>query len=342
MGAQPYNSWMQPKLFSELTGADDEYEDLESVIAEGLRAMEEAARNPKAPMQRGGSRRSLAAVPDEIAAPMPEGQFRITRPAYQQFLGHCQNGDMTYVRLKHPERHDAANVILFGAQFDEHFPIKNLYKALNVVKPDCLLLQLRPDTINEDFTLDACADYDALIESTRRSGHTLYPSLEYRDEIKDQLKKNRIIVADGALGQESAETSTDGFIPENLETISRMRSAAVTTAGIWHENNVHRCDLHLGEIPLELHKNKIMNSMHLTELEEVFKEIAYDAAEHENLYEGALSACPDMMLHHSDEYMAALINQLSLRAEYRNIFVMCGYGQSRTIPYHLFHNPRAF
>jgi hypothetical protein len=50
--------------------------------------------------------------------------------------------------------------------------------------------------------------------------------------------------------------------------------------------------------------------------------------------------CPDIVLHHSDEYIAGLINKLSF--EHQNIFVVCGYGQSRTIPYHLYYNPRVF
>jgi hypothetical protein len=42
------------------------------------------------------------------------------------------------------------------------------------------------------------------------------------------------------------------------------------------------------------------------------------------MYESALQVCPDVVLHHSDEYMAALINRLS--NAHKNIFVVCGYG----------------
>ena len=38
------------------------------------------------------------------------------------------------------------NVIFFGANFDEDsMPVKNLYKALNVAKPDLVMVQLSPD-----------------------------------------------------------------------------------------------------------------------------------------------------------------------------------------------------
>lgn len=48
---------------------------------------------------------------------------------------------MSYLRLQNSEeKEDFANVIFFGANYDDHFPIKNLYKALSSVKPDALLV----------------------------------------------------------------------------------------------------------------------------------------------------------------------------------------------------------
>ena len=58
-------------------------------------------------------------------------------------------------------------------------------------------------------------------------------------------------------------------------------------------------------------------------------------------YEAALETHPDLVLQHSDLYMSSLINTLSLQGK-KNIFVLCGYGQSRTIPYHLYYNPLMF
>jgi hypothetical protein len=53
-----------------------------------------------------------------------------------------------------------------------------------------------------------------------------------------------------------------------------------------------------------------------------------------SLYEAALLACPELLLGLSDEYMAAMINKAS--EKYRNIMVICGYGQTRSIPYYLY------
>ena len=68
---------------------------------------------------------------------MPEGFFKIERKMYQSFLEKSKCGDMSYLRLQND---DYSNVIFFGAKYDENFPIKNLYKALNLIKPDALLV----------------------------------------------------------------------------------------------------------------------------------------------------------------------------------------------------------
>ena len=56
-----------------------------------------------------------------------------------------------------------------------------------------------------------------------------------------------------------------------------------------------------------------MNDLHLLELEELFTQVCYEyhSEHHDSLYEAALRTCPDVFLHHSDEYMAALINDIS-------------------------------
>jgi len=41
----------------------------------------------------------------------------------------------------------------------------------------------------------------------------------------------------------------------------------------------------------------------------------------------------------SDEYLASLVNKAS--EKYRNIMVICGYGQTRSIPHYLYFNQQA-
>ena len=52
--------------------------------------------------------------------------------------------------------------------------------------------------------------------------------------------------------------------------------------------------------------------MHLQELERLFEEICLKEIDNQSLFDSALEVCPDLVLHHSDEYMATLINNLSI------------------------------
>jgi len=45
------------------------------------------------------------------------------------------------------------------------------------------------------------------------------------------------------------------------------------------------------------------------------------------------------MLGLSDEYLAAMINKAS--EKYKNIMVICGYGQTRSVPHYLYYNQQA-
>jgi hypothetical protein len=46
---------------------------------------------------------------------------------------------VTYLQLGKPDQDKQTNVILFGADYKE-LPVKNLYKALNVAKPDLIMM----------------------------------------------------------------------------------------------------------------------------------------------------------------------------------------------------------
>ena len=79
--------------------------------------------------------------------------FKLEREVYQRMLKDYKDGDVTYVQIEGPNRN--ANVILMGADFDK-LEVKNIYKALNLVKPDIVLLQVKPDLVLDKFkTLDS-------------------------------------------------------------------------------------------------------------------------------------------------------------------------------------------
>lgn len=78
--------------------------------------------------------------------------YRLDRDIYQKFLTQHKDGDVTYVQIDQQvkDKHRSSNVILMGADY-ENFEEKNIYKALNLVKPDAILLQVRPDLVLHKF-----------------------------------------------------------------------------------------------------------------------------------------------------------------------------------------------
>lgn len=129
---------------------------------------------------------------------------------------------------------------------------------------------------------------------------------------------------------------------EKLSSL-RLNSEATTTSLLWRGNQPAGSELVVAEVPTLLQRWNLLSGSHLLQLEEAFAQVAYSAHRDAcSLYEASLVECPDIVLHHSDEYMAGVINRVSQNASSENIFVLCGYGQSRSIAYHLFYNPRVF
>ena len=60
-----------------------------------------------------------------------------------------------------------------------------------------------------------------------------------------------------------------------------------------------------------------------------------------SVFDATLKLFPDLALHHSDEYMASLLQEVQTQhPEVQTIMVVCGYGQSRTVPYYLSMSPK--
>lgn len=58
-------------------------------------------------------------------------------------------------------------------------------------------------------------------------------------------------------------------------------------------------------------------------------------------YDAVLKLFPDLVLHFTDEYLAAIVQEVQMQIpEVQTIFVVCGHGQSRTIPHYLFMSPK--
>ena len=120
----------------------------------------------------------------------------------------------------------------------------------------------------------------------------------------------------------------------------RVSKMALTTVAMWSE--MHDAKIVLADIPHSLRLYNLIQTTHLVDLREMLAEaIKLAHTDGTSCYEASLKLFPDLVLHHTDEYMATLIQELQLQQpELNTIFVVCGYGQSRSIPHYLFMSPK--
>lgn len=187
IGAHAYDRLALPVGFSEtVEDINSGGGDLEVTLATHIKKAREV-------FAAAASGKQLRKMPSEIAAPMPEGQFRMERDAYKAYLDECRQGNVTYLRLFNNQE-QAANVMFFGANFDSGFPLKNLYKALNVVKPDTILVQLPPDvfyTYERVNKVMIPSDGDPnleFIQDLERGPADVIPSLKYKNQVQKLLR----------------------------------------------------------------------------------------------------------------------------------------------------------
>jgi hypothetical protein len=72
----------------------------------------------------------------------------MSREQYKFLLSSCEEGDVTYVRMNNTQK---TNVVFFGPNLSNNFPAKNIYKALNLTKPDKVLVQMNPEILLDNF-----------------------------------------------------------------------------------------------------------------------------------------------------------------------------------------------
>ena len=255
------------------------------------------------------------------------------------------------------------NVIFFGANFNETFPSKNLYKALNVSKPDLVMVQLSPDYLLSNFEQrphSHCSETNTWnFDSTKylsqliRDGHELYPSAKSKAKMHKLLRSEGIVAGrlrQGNRVREEVEEEISQYrnYLTRREPSMRITKKALTAVATWADN--HNKPVLLGDIPWQLKRYNLLQTHHLMDLGELIGSAFYEAHDSNvTVHEGALRSQPEFLLHSVDEYMATLIQQISDEptvferdslSDLQTIFVVCGYGQSRSIPYYIYLSPK--
>ena len=176
--------------------------------------------------------------------------FRLEREAYQSMLRQYREGDVTYVQIDqvYDSTQRASNVILVGADFEE-FKVKNLYKSLNVIKPDLVMMQVRPDLVldkfknYEDEVLIENRDQNYAQQITRQ-GFELYTNTKLVRYINKELKRGGVILPKSPMGQteEAYENKVsqvklyeDFTLGKHFTNTHRLTSEIIATTALWAE-----------------------------------------------------------------------------------------------------------
>ena len=160
------------------------------------------------------------------------------------------------------------------------------------------------------------------LDNLQLNGNEVLKNDKFKEKLKQHLLSQGLIVGTGdtELGHGFSSAEEHARLEaiklqlsskEVLDHSLRVSKEAIATCGLWQLNNGARtgCKLIMSDIPMALHKFNLACSMHLQEMEALFEQLVYEASGNaDTLYQGALGACPDLVLHHSDEYMACMIN----------------------------------
>ena len=78
------------------------------------------------------------------------------------------------------------------------------------------------------------------------------------------------------------------------------------------------------------------SALPIGEMHDILRNVFYASHKFDMpLYKACAKLYPDFLFHYTDQYMAALVQAVSNREQPKNVFVLCGKGQSRSIPHYL-------
>ena len=124
-----------------------------------------------------------------------------------------------------------------------------------------------------------------------------------------------------------------------IDFLERIPGNVSTNIGIWAIS--HDVPIMFSDIPEYLFRKEIMKNEGVLEMRELLSEACQDIILDPEIstltpYFGAIHRYPDIMLHYNDRYTAALINHITKEySEFKNIAVICGHGQTKSIPTYL-------
>lgn len=258
----------------------------------------------------------------EESLPLQAGKpFNIPRNMYQSYLLNHQAGQIRHIQV------NSCKVTLLS----QYSAGLNLYKMLNLSRPSCVLLQVRPDDIfSKNFRLSQ--SLPEFLTNIRRSSIDLMPSSTHYYNTTLALKRRRIMTAF------SSATKPEKIRLAPYTLVDRVHDYTVAYAARWGLHRQYE-KFYVGDLPREAFIREITGSMTLIQLQNIFTSTCQMIIENPDIVlkheprsplTAAYKLYPDLFLAPSDRFLACILTNLATK--YKTIFCVLGNGQCESLP----------
>jgi hypothetical protein len=257
-------------------------------------------------------------------------KFNLPRKLYQHFLEKGMLGDA--IQLKH----NNIELYIIGTVYERINSI-NLYKLLNYVKPDLIVLQMRPDRLLTNIDNYYNKDPSMLIKKLIRDSSEIQPSSELKDKTKRILLNKGFLVSSEKTMSQEITSSYKTIVSSQCE---RLSNEALSTISIWGEQKDTK--ILLADLPEGILIEKLANTLSLIQIQLIFEETFTQFPnnpdwEPRTSLGTAINLYPDLFVNPSDSFLAQIIDHLSKTTDNKPIKAVSfvGYGQTISLPFYL-------
>jgi hypothetical protein len=261
-------------------------------------------------------------------------KFNLPRPMYKQFLEKGMIGDA--IKLSHKN----LELFVIGTMYDRISPA-NLYKVLNYVKPDLVLLQMRPDRMLSGIEKYYKKDPEILLEKLTRNSYEIQPSYEIKEKMRKMLLDKGFMI--------NSKKSVDDELYKNFKSIEsnqseRLSNEALSLISLWGEQKDSK--VVLSDMPESIMIERLANSLSLMQIRQMFEEIFTQFPnnpdwEPRTPLGTAINLYPDLFVNPTDAYLAQSIDNLAKIENEKNpnkitkAVAFVGYGQTLSLPFYM-------
>lgn len=256
-------------------------------------------------------------------------KFSIPNKVYKSFLEKGMLGNAVKLYYNNLE------VFIIGTMY-ERIDVLNIYKMLNYIKPDIVMLQMRPDRILSKIDKYYNKGNKELLNKLIREPWELQPSLKAKKKIKNLLVKNGYAISNSKLMKDEITQEQQSYELNPIHS-ERLTEDAISMISLWGEQKDTK--IMISDMPELILLEKLANSLTLLQIRNIFEEVFREFPlnpdwEPRTTLGTAINLYPDIFVHHSDAFLAHSINTYSSlnEKEQKKVLIFAGYGQTESLP----------